>query len=336
MNLSPLISSMEAKEHINKLRRDRGVEKPDVDFATQRLDDALAMWVSSRAGVNITSPITFYRLSDDLYTKPTHFLLELIQNADDNTYEAEDPTIMFDVRDNCLLVGCNEVGFSPEDVDAICDIRRSTKSASRKAVGYIGEKGIGFKSGFKIAETIWISSRFYSFQFVKNNLLGMIMPIWRDFPGQHFKPGLTQFLFEIPCSHDVDDLKDNLRSLQPSILVFLRRLTRIGLKLQSSDGFVWMQRTNLPGLAGEAVEIFVDHPGDMFTERYVVERQQINSLPSDPKRPDITQGEVAVAFPLDGQYKPLIKNCYAYNFLPIRKYEFSVSCTSTILPTQDN
>ena len=64
------------------------------------------------------------RLSTQLYTKSTHFILELIQNADDNTYAPGiDPLLKLVYRDDGYLwVGCNEVGFTQANVDAICDI----------------------------------------------------------------------------------------------------------------------------------------------------------------------------------------------------------------------
>ena len=82
-------------------------------------------------------------MSTQLYSKPTHFLLELIQNADDNKY-APGTTPQLSIiyrRDGYLWVGCNELGFSAGNVHAICRISASTKKViegSQK--GYIGEK----------------------------------------------------------------------------------------------------------------------------------------------------------------------------------------------------
>ena len=53
--------------------------------------------------------------SEELYSKPTHFILEMIQNADDNQYsEHEKESLAFLYRDNGYLwFGCNEQEFSP-------------------------------------------------------------------------------------------------------------------------------------------------------------------------------------------------------------------------------
>lgn len=95
------------------------------------------------------------RLSRDLYTKDTHFVLELVQNADDNTYpesltQASDapttrptgpnkncPSVKFVIEADCVKVLNNECGFEETNVRALCDVGRSTKGKHK--YGYIGE-----------------------------------------------------------------------------------------------------------------------------------------------------------------------------------------------------
>ena len=94
------------------------------------------------------------RLSLELYSKDTHFVLELIQNADDNSYPdsfsqpacKEVPSLKFVVGTCTITVLNNEMGFMEPNVRALCDVGKSTKGAHR--AGYIGQKGIGFKSVF--------------------------------------------------------------------------------------------------------------------------------------------------------------------------------------------
>ena len=72
-----------------------------------------------------------------------------VQNADDNTYlEDVEPTLAFDLQDNGIVVLNNERGFSAENIRALCDIGNSTKKGANR--GYIGNKGIGFKSVFRV------------------------------------------------------------------------------------------------------------------------------------------------------------------------------------------
>jgi len=72
------------------------------------------------------------------------------QNAEDNKYvEGVNPSLEFvitskDITATCapatLLIFNNEKGFSPENVDSICSVGKSTKKGNRSS-GYIGEKG---------------------------------------------------------------------------------------------------------------------------------------------------------------------------------------------------
>ncbi|KAK4471732.1 hypothetical protein MN116_004601 [Schistosoma mekongi] len=122
------------------------------------------------------------QLSEELYGLPGHFLLELIQNADDNTYDTNDiPTLEFHLstitssmnnnnegnisnQQLSLLVMNNEsVGFSENDMSALCDIGQSTKITQRDTK--IGRKGIGFKSVFNITNTPEVHSNGFHVRF---------------------------------------------------------------------------------------------------------------------------------------------------------------------------
>lgn len=79
-------------------------------------------------------------LSTDLYTKPTHFVLELLQNADDCSYAPGlQPRVLLVVMPDAILHATNETGFTAAEVEAICAMARSTKS--RRVGAFTGEKG---------------------------------------------------------------------------------------------------------------------------------------------------------------------------------------------------
>jgi hypothetical protein len=83
------------------------------------------------------------KLSDELYSKEIHFVLELIQNADDNAYPDDVvPSLEFVIDAEGIVVRNNERGFTERNIRSLCDIGNSTKA---KQSGYIGQKGIGFK-----------------------------------------------------------------------------------------------------------------------------------------------------------------------------------------------
>ncbi|CAH8850361.1 unnamed protein product [Trichobilharzia szidati] len=124
------------------------------------------------------------QLSEELYGLPGHFLLELIQNADDNSYTGDEmpPTLEFHLsniqkplasndnnnnnacKTSCLLVMNNEaIGFSEYDMSALCDVGLSTKVTQRELK--IGRKGIGFKSVFNVTNAPEIHSNGFHVRF---------------------------------------------------------------------------------------------------------------------------------------------------------------------------
>lgn len=77
-----------------------------------------------------------HRLAGELYAGNVHFVLELIQNADDNSYQLDrTPTLRMVATASKLLFVNNENGFSEKDCLALCSIGSSTKKASD--AGYI-------------------------------------------------------------------------------------------------------------------------------------------------------------------------------------------------------
>ncbi len=104
-------------------------------------------------------------LANDQYTHSDHFLLELLQNADDNEYAAGvTPSLSITLSETACTFECNEKGFSAENVFAICYAAASTKKRQKSARTFIGEKGIGFKSIFAVAEAVEVHSGDYHFE----------------------------------------------------------------------------------------------------------------------------------------------------------------------------
>eukprot|EP00727_Mastigamoeba_balamuthi_P012729 m51a1_g8079 hypothetical protein (258) ;mRNA; f:211198-212526 len=102
-------------------------------------------------------------LSAGLYSEQSHFVLELIQNADDNQYAAGvEPTLRVTVHQDGVSFENNELGFTRANVLALCNVGDSTKHGMK---GLIGHKGIGFKSVFSVSPRPEIHSRCYHFMF---------------------------------------------------------------------------------------------------------------------------------------------------------------------------
>ncbi|XP_071692422.1 uncharacterized protein [Rutidosis leptorrhynchoides] len=196
-------------------------------------------------------------LSAELYAKDVHFLMELIQNAEDNEYSEDvDPSLEFVITSKditntgapaTLLVFNNEKGFSRSNIESICSVGLSTKKGLRKS-GYIGEKGIGFKSVFLITAQPHIFSNGYQIRFNEKPCqlcnVGYIVPEWvedesilssiRSIYGSTSTLPTTTLV--LPLKPDkVKPVKDQLSSVHPEVLLFLSKIKRLSVKENNED-----------------------------------------------------------------------------------------------------
>lgn len=96
---------------------------------------------------------------DGLYSNHIRFFYELVQNVDDCDYDnVEDCKLDIEFRYEKepaqIIFTYNEKGFTPENVFAITGIAEKSKNVSKDKTE-IGEKGIGFKSVFGIADKVY-------------------------------------------------------------------------------------------------------------------------------------------------------------------------------------
>ncbi|KAF4631646.1 hypothetical protein G7Y89_g6486 [Cudoniella acicularis] len=260
-------------------------------------------------------------LSEQLYQKSTHFLSELIQNADDNSYDVPIPTLNLTYSDGGLRVDSNEVGFTASDVEALCKIGRSTKVGVGHSTRYIGEKGIGFKSVFQAADVVWVSSGGYSFKFDKSEPLGMIVPIWAEFPAKIIG-GHTSFYMKFSHGYGQQELIHHLRSLDPRMLIFLRRLRRMNLKV-IKDKRIWETTFSRTDVYNDN-ELTTSLRQDDICFQYLIRKHTVDSLPPEPKRVGCSQSVILLAFPqTHSTQPPELVTQSVYAFLPIRDYGFT-------------
>jgi hypothetical protein len=187
------------------------------------------------------------RISSELYDCSAHCILELLQNADDCRYDDKVvPTLSFTFEPGALRVDCNELGFHPEHVVAISTVRSSTKSNGKHTHQYTGEKGIGFKSVYSIADEVWVSSCQYRFKFDKRQRFGMIAPLWAEFP-RPVIPEVTSFFLRLAEGYEERELARELQNFDPRLLLFLHRIQKVVLRVSDEAGTEWfrtLRRTN--------------------------------------------------------------------------------------------
>ncbi|KAL9113802.1 MAG: hypothetical protein Q9187_007574, partial [Circinaria calcarea] len=259
-------------------------------------------------------------LAEQLNSADVHFVHEMIQNADDNQYPPEvSPRLSFHLSSSKLRIDCNEAGFSEQNVRALCNVNKSTKTTT----GTIGEKGVGFKSVFKIADSIAVSSGRFSFMFDRNAELGMIAPQLAEFPVRELVSGHTQFLMQIKTEDKRKLLKKELEQISPSLLMFLRRLKRLDVYLDNGFHSVLTCRSGATSgsILLETKTMVNGVHKSTFTSTYIVVRRRVESIPSSSKRLG-TNTAITLAFltMYNGYPHEATQDTYAY--LPIRDFGF--------------
>lgn len=286
-------------------------------------------------------------------------MFELLQNCDDNHYhkaraKGDEPYVSFNIYPDRIIVECNEDGFLPENLTAICDVGKSSKSSG--AQGYIGEKGIGFKSVFMAAHEVHIQSGDFSFFFRHregDSGMGMITPFWED-RGDEVANQLTRITLLLRHDGDPDVLetrrqtiRQQFRDIQGSILLFMKNMKKIDIAFYGNDKE--KELTIALSINRQTDTRVVVHKStvengeeQLYVRHYHMTRHVATNLAendnreySGPEKQDkiYSKSEVVLAFPLEDN-SPLLENQWVFAFLPVRQMGFKVCSRADVMVAQ--
>ncbi|KAF5266385.1 hypothetical protein FOXYS1_2774 [Fusarium oxysporum] len=288
-------------------------------------------------------------LAKNIYGSGARFVFELLQNAEDNKFTKADglnalPFISFKIHPKHIVVDCNEDGFTRPDLKAICSVGESTKSALH---GYIGAKGIGFKSVFIAASRVHIQSGNFSFEFRHNKTdpgLGMVRPIWVT-PVDSIPNPLTRTTLYLHDQGEEEEIKHLKRiismrfdDLQETCLLFLRKLRQISVAFYDDEGNLerskqfrkqWIDEHRV---SLETINVVFGEETTKSQIYHIAKQFATGLAPSDNREPPkneearriSTTAEVVLAFPLTSDYKPQIsrQKQELFAFLPLRTSDY--------------
>lgn len=177
-------------------------------------------------------------------------------------------------------------------MEAICTIRGSTKSGQNHSQR-TGEKGIGFKSVFKIADVVWISSRDYAFKFDKNADFGIIAPTWAEFPRSVLEKH-TSYLIQLDKSCDESHIIDSLRNFDHTYLLFLRRLRHVTLNVVTNGSLQTLEIRRRDEIREDGAVTIIEMGEQSFT--YIIVKGRLYNLPAEVKRVGVQNSELVLAF----------------------------------------
>ena len=267
-------------------------------------------------------------LAQDLNNKDTHFILELIQNAEDNAYQVAEPSLSLKLlktdltntngTSGALIFQNNEVGFSAENVNAICSVGQTTKS---KVQGYIGEKGIGFKSVFRVTSIPHILSNGYSFclpEVDQETGLGFIVPKWIDIPPKGTDLNQTTIILPLDKEEfNYERIETMLREIEPETILFLSKLKRLKIFTDTGDNITIRKDDSEAPLIKILVEGTWQGEYLYKLDEFLFYSKSFDRPPdiTHEKRIGIDQRNISIAFPLS-ENKESAGKIFAY--LPVR------------------
>lgn len=287
------------------------------------------------------------KLADDSFSQNTHFVKEIIQNADDNAYApGVVPQLQMSVHDDYIVIRNNEAGFAPENVRALCDVDGSTKKGNE---AHIGEHGLGFKSVFLVAQSAEIHSRGFHFRLDTEN---KVVPHWiprgqRSLKGLD-KNGDTCIVLRLNehSQEDIHGIFRRIYTFSSVSLLFLNQLRSIIVEghLSSADsaflalgrpdaGRQHVRKLSRTDINEELVELN-DITG---VDRWFVCRETF-SMDKKRRQAVVKETEMVMAIFLSrttrsGDTERPTMECPVCTFLPIMQYGFKCAIHASFILT---
>lgn len=177
-------------------------------------------------------------LLTDLYDDRTHFIYELIQNAEDALRRRDDPpsrTVRFDLSEDALRISHYGRPFDRRDVEGICGIALSTRGGD---LTRIGRFGIGFKSVYGFTDRPEIHSG--------NEDFGINRFVWPSAQAT-IKRDQDQTVFIMPLRDPAEgcaEITAGLRRLNLDTLLFLSEVDTIEWSAPTGESGMYVRQAN--------------------------------------------------------------------------------------------
>ena len=282
-----------------------------------------------------------------VFTRGSGFILELLQNAEDAAQKNK-MQCSFDImlEPNRVVIRHDASAFSPEDVRAICGIQSSKKPEN----GTLGYLGIGFKSVFRVSDAPQIFSGPYQFEFKRDNWPDPQHTPWHVIPNwiensPPRDPSSTTFVIPFREEGMANIITEELEQIKAELFLFLKYVKQISIK-DSVTGTQWSvvnKGEDADGIAEleergalRRLKVFrkvIDVPKDVRADRLTQEL-----------RLNVTQREIAIAFPLDEEGNLVPSKAGAmlggiYSFVPVTESssgaQFPIQADFLVQPGRD-
>ena len=224
------------------------------------------------------------RILDNLYSDQTHFIYELLQNAED----AKATKVRFHLHDVYLVFEHNGCPFSEQDVRKICGLADTDKDED---LTQIGRFGLGFKSVYAYTRTPEIHSESEHFVIKK-----YVQP--HAIAEQHSELGT---LFRFPFNHgdktaesSHDEIASRLEDLGIRTLLFLKHIESVEYCIDGDSTGIYSRQSveEYPGGFARKVSVL----GQDDEENWLMFKKDI----SEKVPQEVANLSVEIAFLLSG------------------------------------
>ena len=222
----------------------------------------------------------------DRYDDRTHFIYELLQNAEDalrrRTESPPSRTVRFDLSEHALRISHHGKPFDQGDVEGVCGIGLGTK---QEDVTQIGRFGIGFKSVYDFTDRPEIHSGDEDFGIDSFVWPSAQSAIERD-------PDQTVFIMPLrDPDKDGEEIANGLRRISLDTLLFLREIDTIEWTLPDGESGTYVRQSDTRGQNVRQVTVIGESTGQGDTERsWLVFSKPIYEAG------DVPAGRIEVAF----------------------------------------
>lgn len=258
-------------------------------------------------------------------------LLELLQNADDEAEQLDNPRILIRLEQNRLVVANDGLPFTTQGLLSLMYSDNSPKIKRQKKIGY---KGLGFRAILNWSDSIWIKSGAFSFEFSRNNAVGFLtrlleteprlkeeiqktgagdnpiatlsIPTWK--PAHDFGP--AQFSTYVVINFTSEEVRKNIQAqiseLGLEVALFLNNLKQIRLESPTRNETI----LRLPPQKGDYEEVqLIDDKGQVKNSKSWRIFKKSDDLPENLRSEAVKQYEydlrIAVSKTLDDRINRL-------------------------------
>ena len=233
----------------------------------------------------------------DQYSDPTHFVFELLQNAEDALRRRDghggSRSVRFELSKGCVRLSHFGDPFNDRDVRGVCGVAEGTKRADPTAIGSFG---IGFKSVYVLTDRPEVHSGDEHFAIEDYFHPRPISPITLN-------EGETVIVLPLQKGDAAEDIVRQFRRLgKERTLLFLRKINEIEWSVQGGASGTCRREETSEGEGVRRVRLLSEAAGEEPLE----ENWLVLSRPVDSKGEPAGHVELAFKLVLDDSRKDMI------------------------------